>query len=99
MHNVGARSGFPLRCCCGARHRIHALRGGWRQPAAPAGAAEAMAGDARAWHRPCDDNKCFACIWTQRYARIASFGCLLVAGGGGGVEEEEEEEEEEDSPP
>jgi hypothetical protein len=54
--------------------RIHAFRGGWRRLRALAGAAEAIAGGGSAWHRSCDDNKHFACIWPQRASIFARFG-------------------------
>jgi hypothetical protein len=73
MYNVGASSAFPLRCCCGPRHAHPCVSGGWRRLRALAGAAEAIAGGGSAWHRSCDDNKHFACIWPQRASIFARF--------------------------
>ena len=91
MYNVGASSGFPLRCCCRPRHAHPCVPGGWRRLRAPAGAVEAAAGGASAWHRPCEYTKRCGYIWSQAHARFAAFGCMLVAwawggawGGGGG---------------
>ena len=99
MYNVGASSAFPLRCCCGARHAHPCVPGGWRRLRAPAGAVEAVAGCASAWHRPCGYTKRCGYIWPRAHARFAAFGCVLVAGGGGEEQEQEQRQRRAQPPP